>query len=234
MNRPRSLYYSIDGLSNEFGNAIFLDCSVLVGTVLYSRNTVISKLNDGIKSLDFYIDKIENDNLKFIITPGIDYEFFEKGTFNLKKDLLPYQNYIKGKKENRLRCEVPYLACNYIANLLKLKRIVNENDLNLDLREDDFYQNFYEEFKQIKDPLKLSEVDYELLISALTYSVKEEKTLLVSNDVSIMMGWSFILHQYPELESDFGFAVRISKENFDKSGRATLDTISKHIVKINT
>ncbi|MBW3019696.1 hypothetical protein KY334_00195 [Candidatus Woesearchaeota archaeon] len=232
MNCPVKINTNLEGITQMFDNGVFIDTCVLGSTYVSGCSSTRSSINDSIRSLKYYLKQIDN-GVKFNIIPGVEFEFFEKGNINrFQEDSSDVSNKFK-RKYNAIPDHDFSRKVGELKNLMKsFHEKLRDRDMFVNLEDDNTYKQLYDEFIQIKEPLKLSDVDYELLISATTQKYNKGYSVILSHDNSIMHGWSFIKHN-KNIGRTYGYYIRKSDQRFQERYPSSLETIANHIVKLS-
>ena len=166
-----------------------------------------------------------NKGLPCFMTSSVLEELQVGDHYNYKKMIKRASSY----KNARL---IPKAGSDKAKELLELRRKIKnaqkerrkliitfqENDrvLELNRNEIDLYNLFYKAYSGLLSLYKLSEVDFDLLVSGAVIAQTRESSALVSNDIrGIAHAWNYILRKEKISLKKFGFVNRKGINDFE-------------------
>jgi len=211
-------FIPLERICEEF-DFILLDTSALIN-FLEAKSSTSLKLKDRISCKKSEIDSCIFFN-KYLKQKGMFYltervsEEFECPKNKTFEEVLPYSNRSKSSKKERV-----YFGkiCSAMKERKKLlKNFKKENKIiNLDIFENYTYNQIYRRNKPLKKIKRLTETDYDLLITAAVFSVSRGNTSLISNDFSILYAYQDLIKNERFNSSKYGFFIRKKENTFSR------------------
>jgi len=139
------------------------------------------------------------------------------------KEYYPYKKIIKNRRTQQDRELLDFSRKIRDTQKERRKLIITfqENDRILELNENEqiLYNIFDEKYAILKGKYKLSDVDFDFLVSGVVIAQTRESSALLSNDIrGIANAWNYILRKEKISHKKFGFVSRRGINDFEILG----------------
>ncbi len=191
----------------------FLECKGAHSVKLKKRTNYMSEEKNSAIFFKKYLNKKDN----FLITKKIFNEFgfdcYENSS--IRKILSKYDFMKISKKEQKYYHEICDRKKEQMKLLKKIKK--KRKILKLNSGEQMMYSDYFERNFYLKKKNKLSDADYDLLISGAVLSALRGNTAILSNDFPLLRSYITLTIRENLSQDKFGFFIRLKKEFFKKT-----------------
>ena len=95
---------------------------------------------------------------------------------------------------------------------VRLRALLERYVFSLDDSQRQFYDNYFEKYLDLSKEKKLSDTDFDLLLTAATIYQTKGNVALLSNDTALYDVWSVMVNEEDFSENRFGFLSRSGNE----------------------
>ncbi len=217
MKNKRTLIH-LDDLCKEF-QILLLDTSAIVSPLdrEFKGNRLIDRINlkkaEGASSVFF--NKCLKEKGVFYITQKVFDECYREENPPIREALAKYENMKLSKKEKKYFgsiCSLKKERSSLLKSFKKYKKIIN-----LDNPESKRYQEVFRRNFSLKSKNKLSDVDYDLLITGAVLSQTRGETAVLSNDFPLLYSYNALVNKEKIDFVNYGFFIRIKQKHFSRA-----------------
>jgi len=216
--RTKGPLVHLDDLCEEF-EILLVDTSALIRPL--DKEVKKSKLIDRINSermesdSSIFFNKCLKEKGVFYITSEIFQECYKGKPLLIREVLSKYDGLKLSKKEKEYFssvCSLKKERSHLLKSFKKEKKIISLNDL-----EERKYQEIFKKNLYLKKINRLSNVDYDLLITGAVLSMARENTAVLSNDFPLLYAYQSLIREGSFDREKYGFFIRIKQEHFSRA-----------------
>jgi hypothetical protein len=108
---------------------------------------------------------------------------------------------------------------------------IMENDRVLNLKDNVFYRDYSSKYNSLKDKFKLSDADFDLLISGMAIVQSGKNTAIISNDYGILNAYFKAIYGEGLHPFEFGFFDHFDKRIYNSAEEITLGINVRQLIK---